>query len=58
VSPIIVDNAPDPGAALPRNTRADRGGGVTLKGEWIAVPKADFDALRAALATAKEATDA
>jgi hypothetical protein len=45
-------------AALPRNTRADRGGGVTLKGEWIAVPKADFDALRAALAQAKEATDA
>jgi hypothetical protein len=43
-------------AALPRNTRADRGGGVTLKGEWIAVPKADFDALRAALAQAKEAT--
>jgi hypothetical protein len=44
-------------AALPRNTRADRGGGVTLKGEWIAVPKADFDVLRAALAQAKEATD-
>jgi hypothetical protein len=41
-------------AALPRNC----GGGVTLKGEWIAVPKADFDALRAALAAAKEATDA